>query len=1843
MKGKLNYLVVALIIVFISCSLASAATFSSSYSSASSVTYQHRAGFNQYYSSSQINTYWPILGDKETCEGRQDILLQVAPGGCTPMVVRSDLLAEQNVPVFCQISALEINPLLDIKSIDNVVFKGDYPKDVVGAGFHPAQAALRTRDKLLGDPLINNIGYVVVVLKKNPKEDTLPDSVSVNLTANIEYDAENALGVGKAEYTLQPVSDEEWETNKESFWNGRYFVRLIEADSNYAVVALYDGDDVVSTVKVEKGETSRVVYMPGQYCRAGVQVAYEGFTSAQTKARIEVGDDQGTDSFDTYRGSRFLNDRCVVEDIKKDANSDLGNVTIRCSGGGRFTLSLSSRQDNLYSVFVDESGNKKVPVAESDGSYSIDLGNKGVFVLSKDNQLFVKQNGGSLIDKDQYLTGNNNKKSFVDSIELALNAYKKQIAQGSTIGLVNEENLGGAAETKFNEAINEFEYVADNFPSEKLRDNELSMNYGELALRGALELTKHGPALEKKQQTSVRILDKLVQSYPNSQYQRDYSEQLRRIYELDPSKSGKVVEIGNKLKYITLKSVSSPQGGQKSSVDLSMGFGSSASQAFNGIPEGEFVQAKSEQLATTTLDSLQIDKIIDEENVRIKAYCKNLGGNAQTESLSQRYYTLRVGQSATEVCQKAYVQLDGVDLQSVAKIKLIPWAKNAESNTTLNIQIGIEKRNIKLSPEKALDKIEDLNKSIAKWESISKKLANLVKGMKGACFATTALLTAKNFIGGLDGTSLARQEAMGGEYGWTNICKKAIETGEINGRKVSYGTLTQCFNGEKDNIEKDVNARKEVIQAVNKQIEENEKPYKTGSLVGGYDIDNIAAQNKLVEQLKSDPKYSNDPFVKSLEVASKENPAPYSYSDLRDWYANKLLEEKGVTSASFDRKDIESRIKKQRVALDAYQKDKQIGGFPVVAVAQTNARTIETKFYPISTKDGATTIGEMKVEGVTNFGEATFATPIVGAAMKNGDKTESNAGDYLVVGNKMGDNMQETQLYKYKITQDKDGKNVITLTSLDNLKDVPPGYNVAQFKRDNNLLGFKDGVGELGGNRILETDRRVRYFETGPDKGLPAIVPFDVNNGWYVRVKSNLKIGNAIAAYDASGLPKNWWICNVGGNGAIDTVDACQQIVAGVNDGISVLGLSQDKSKKLIADSQKAIMDAANQRGRSVIKINGQDFLQGPPATEADDIQCQNFMSADDCKLMFNVCDPVICPPSRCNLGGAYPVADVIQTGIVGSALLCLPNYKEGVLIPVCLTGIQAGIDNYVSILKSYRDCLQTSVDDGKMVGICDMIYSIYTCEFFWRQIAPVANIILPKLVEFAYGGGQGARGGGEYLTVMGAWENTQKSIEYFTQVYAVNSLKAFNIRSAESVGTEFCKGFISMKNPEAFKSLLEPDSPPQFTAYFDSIPYTSATVPATSHYKVYYHIFAGKDSGAYYNVYLKSPPDSVYYRTTDTIQVSSGFIQKGQYASETKDFTAPEGYKELCVRINDKEECGFKQVSTNFAVNVIADKAVSDEAKNQDVTSESECISGNPNLLSMAQPNLQSGVEDTITPQISDRGIIRVCATNNPGSSTDPGRYVDVGYCGDKNIRCWIDKKSVSNAISDDNNGTRSETMDALKQRQNELMVAEGALPDDQANAALGNFEALVSKFSAKYQDSKSSQQAEKEGEELIAKMNEMFGSDASRILYNHGKARMYLLKAKVKAEIAKTYMNTDPITTSAPTAAEQSNQESGQSEEASSTGFSLGEKYDPKKKINILYNGMSTELYLESGKVLFIEGGREDEVGVIREDTIVLLPTLKDRLIDYYDLLNRGKVTEGSMLIQNEIYEVMSGDGAR
>src|SRR3989344_6192547 len=82
---------------------------SSSYISSSNVYGYDRFPSASYLSGQGIGLYGSMAKDQCGAGNGTDFLVQIAPFGCPPSVVRSDLLEEQNVPVFCQLAATKLN------------------------------------------------------------------------------------------------------------------------------------------------------------------------------------------------------------------------------------------------------------------------------------------------------------------------------------------------------------------------------------------------------------------------------------------------------------------------------------------------------------------------------------------------------------------------------------------------------------------------------------------------------------------------------------------------------------------------------------------------------------------------------------------------------------------------------------------------------------------------------------------------------------------------------------------------------------------------------------------------------------------------------------------------------------------------------------------------------------------------------------------------------------------------------------------------------------------------------------------------------------------------------------------------------------------------------------------------------------------------------------------------------------------------------------------------------------------------------------------------------------------------------------------------------------------------------------------------------------------------------------------------------------------------------------------------------------------------------------------------------------------------------------------------------
>ncbi|MFQ5572656.1 MAG: hypothetical protein ACE5EJ_00240, partial [Nitrosopumilaceae archaeon] len=1332
-----------------------------------------------------VGTGGKFIPDRSLCEAGQDFVIQIAPFGCEPAVVPSDLLEEQNVPVFCQLAATQLNVLADVNTIDRISFTGNHPEEVSGVGFHPARAALgrlRRGDVARSDNLLlNNIGYAVIVLKKQPNEDAMPDFVEGNLTANIRYDIENAFGIGRATFYLQDLSlsgsgDLDL---RNRFWNGRFYLDASSIGEKDAVIEIYDDSGRVGSVRLEEGKTSDDIFLPGFDCYAGVKLRLDDLTVPVPRAKLDV----NGDLIEVAEGEKFLENRCEIKRGGINSEGIVQSVEITCKNDDgkreRFDLKFSPsvklkggiEGDNIYErgdlVKIDDGkriylvGVKK----DKEGVLKVFLGVSSSTKTKLDSSELKKVRGIKEIEKD-------GEKDGINFIGLALE---------DAVSIEGPPETGSTSESiefseNFGNAVNDFDIVINDFSNEKYPgENEDEPLLSEEALKQKILLAQS----VGNQLSRFDYCREFEDRYPNSNILRNLKQDVCNEDNLFFSNSeiaSTEVVVNNVFRDISLREIIQPSeeeysleliirrsGDVIATPTLRQGMDVGLSQY--GGEEGDFVK-----LVSLTETSARIEVSLEDKKVRGRK-------------------TIKVNEILSFGSETYSFAINKINLKKVAKVTVIPSIQDAGTTATFNYKIGIDKRLFTLSPEKAKKKIEALDKKIEKWEEISANLGGFVKGMKAACLATGAALTVKNLFTSTGGQALARQDVMNGPGGWYEKCAEAVEKGTLDGKSVNYASPEACLfdPANSDLIDKQVESYAQDLIDVNDEIsgfEDNLKGYNSrvaGNLIGvdvcssvigkdnSIDFGSFEAGVGLIDEnkrfLSEEDTRDLDLWRRRLERDAKDKRALEEYCtralEIDQRYSSiKRIEETeerlknsgiiGARARHFRGKDAKEEIYDGAVVSD--------GGFGSIPT-ETRVQVIVfgSEEYIVSLKPLPGTSGEYRINKVYDD-----------KGIESTDKDESTSN----------------------------GNKIATATLIKNSYSVFKSFDESTYRNP-------------------YRNPEVRYYETRNAQGQPAIVPIDTKNGWYVATSNVFQASDGLRAFSSSGRVESFWLCNVGENGLEQNRrpdDICQGINLAIGETYSQFhGLSRSEVKSLVDKGVRAIAEAerAHRSGIKKVRILGRELNVGSPAVDIPDAQCTDFMSPKDCKLLFNVCDPVICPSSRCDFGGSYPVKDVVQSGIVGSIALCLPNFQEGIVVPVCLTGIQSGIDSWNAVQKEYRSCLQDSVDTGQLTGICDEVYSIRACEFFWRQAFPLAKLAVPKLISFATG--ENVRGGGEYALVQSAWDNTEASVNYFTNYYAANSFKAFKARSADEFGGEICRNFVSGIVPSGnfFDALVEPDSPP--------------------------------------------------------------------------------------------------------------------------------------------------------------------------------------------------------------------------------------------------------------------------------------------------------------------------------------------------------------------------------------------------------------------------------------------------
>lgn len=1571
------------------------------------------------------------------CNQGSDLIAYVSPLDCSPKIVRDDLLEENDVPVYCKINLMQINPLIDILNIKGVSFSGNYSKLIKSVSYYPSYSALNKQ------PDLKNPGYIKIVLFKEANSSKIPEFVQGNLTAKISYSLKDEFGISDYSMYLKEISNDDlWDLSKGdySFWNQKGYIRLEELDDNKAKLSIYDSNSKkIQSLSLSKGENSKTIYSNDFGC-TGLKVKLSDIEVPEETAKLSINSNIAS----LKENSKFLDNKCSIQIIDKINNF----IKIKCtedSGTKEYTL-FNSYKINL-SINGEESKIKEI------GDYLFTTTNKDIYLvgvsfvyLSNKNtnepiiwiadipkeisnsaeRLNSNQISGfySLINQLTSYLKNGNQKFNLDELFKTIGAisYERffyKIGTGQEISFLRKGDLYSISNNviKFNGFINpkdeelpdllkenyekskeNYESVIKDFAYEENLLNNKNTKTGEEALYNDIIMSFQF----NQKETSNKLCEEFFSKYPNSIYISPLRDKYCNERKLSSLTNTAFVSINQKLYKISLESIYEPSFEEYGATFSIYEINNGLNRATFSLNKNGYYSHDNEKVSIRLI-SIDSDSKGNFVNIEVSYKISNSKSTRNSYKIYKNEQ-VKVGDYT--------IYLNNINLKKRALISLISSLESSSSNLNFSFKIGIEKRAVKLTPEQTKQVIKKNEEIISTLTTISNVLESIITPLKIGCYASTTTLLIKNLFLGSTSQGMARLLVMKGaegNSGWYAKCEEEI-------KQNSFQSLDSCLSYHSKEIEKDVQDVSKTIETFNKEISEKEKENNFQKL------NPVNPNSKILDK----DKLKNDFFLNTKELESKGDQAQGLSEENKNHLSQILNNKEGLTqSINFE----------QARDLNLYLRILNNS-----EISETLKEITNSKLKTLLNEVGLTTtisqdvlelanllnIDSSKINILTssNYGNIPYSG-LVYNQIKNkinsdtklklnlNDNSpililgyqESNSNNlkfYLMILNQKNSNFDIQSVYSIK----KDGQGI----SLSEEKLAIPLNVIKSYSLSNRYI-----------------NPEIKYYSEEYNN-LPAIVPFDTVNGWYVGIKPF--VYNYQKSTSDSGRINIFYLCNVGEDGKEDfssNNDLCQLIDLGVSGTYkSILGLSETDSSRLLNKAVQAINQAqqnTNLNKDNQVKILDNSFKIGSSVLDTSQFRCQDFMSSEDCMAIFNLCDPVICPSSRCDSGGKYKVENVVQSGVIGSVILCLPNAKEGILLPVCLSGVKAGIDTLNSVFNSTNDCLNKSLETGQTVGICDEIFSFYLCDTIWKQISPMIDAGFPSLIELLSNQG---RGGGEYINIQKSWELTKTAADYFVNSYGINAKKAFLLRSSENIGGEICKLYTSFTTQDlsvAFQNLLKSDSPPQFTGKFDEIPLTSVTKIPTSQYKVYYHIYAGTDSGANYKVYLRNR-ESYYLDTSSALNIDSGYINVGGYISNTKDIIGNSGYNELCIAVNGQEICGFKETSTSVAVNILSDKYVENLA-NSSIKTEAQCASG------------------------TNQGIVRVCASKNPGEGTDgnydneKARWKQVGYCGNENLKCWLDTESVKNAIV--SQSIEEETINSLESSYNNLLENEGMFNENQ------------------------------------------------------------------------------------------------------------------------------------------------------------------------------------------------------
>ncbi|MDD5253794.1 MAG: transglycosylase SLT domain-containing protein [Candidatus Nanoarchaeia archaeon] len=970
------------------------------------------------------------------------------------------------------------------------------------------------------------------------------------------------------------------------------------------------------------------------------------------------------------------------------------------------------------------------------------------------------------------------------------------------------------------------------------------------------------------------------------------------------------------------------------------------------------------------------------------------GENIKLEIEKKQEITSKTG-------KKIEVELKKVESLKAAQITIIPGRAKVYSTSEFNVRIPIDKgiKLINFTTEELDNHIGNLDSTIKTLDGIINTTEDIVKGWTIGCGATFAFITAKNFL--IGNKANARSIVMNG-YEEIQGLKDFCQANSIT--KVSLesaGKIGEFYQSYDECLMETGEFAESIIDEVDTKVDDFNDQLKDGKL-----YESLAYQ-ELEKEIKDFNKDGKEFIVDSKDVkqylilSSILNNKPDGLDKKEEGYFKTIAEEKTALIKSLEEKnsaykETEKLFKDSNIE-DKAEKEK------LYKIAIQNLELQKSKSIEQRQKEW---------KGLTeNNGGCAEINNILSTVTMSKDK--KTAVGYVLKKDEKGNPVKFEEI-----------KGLIPINEDDISKDAKKIIGSGQlFKKDSECYLVVDIVQESGKRSDYAANAKAEFYSDGK----PYCIPY--KDGNYLKV---LK-------YAADGSASSISLMNVGSDGLLCTKDD-------ISMKESASYLKEVEPAQLY--KYKSFVDSFKCDDQGTVKIDKKVFECSYNAANRDTNKalghCTDSMSVSDCKALFNICDPIVCPVSRFNAGGTWYVKDVVRSGIIGS--IVLPQ-GSGDILPVCATGVLAGFKNIRSIFQSGKDCLTTQKEEGKSVGICDKIQSIYVCDVFWKEAGGAA-----KFVQNLFNGnvfsGSSIEGGGEYLQFSSSYENALKSVEFFTSEYGNLVDNSFKAKKLEQIKMEFCKGFVSGSIPnlgEFMTKLVNPRDPSQFIATMSSKPYSEKF--GTLSYNVFFHIYAGTTqdiSGSDkigYRVYLRDSKTGrklfVTYGDQGSTSENKDQIEYGGYITKNVDIVAGEGFNEVCIELNEVTECGFGRVTTDYGLNQLQDNAVTEEVT-KNINSEEECI-----------PELKESTGETIASTIgissTTDSIVRVCSVEDPDGNSNKDYWRNVGSCGKDSSGvalgyCWLDTRSFS--LQDlENYGNVSVYLSEAQNKYEEDLINKGII----------------------------------------------------------------------------------------------------------------------------------------------------------------------------------------------------------